>query len=75
MAVLAILIFLGSVVISVPLMLMLFDAPTKEYRELVALDEQRSVMAYQISYKAAHADWLTRRKFKRYLKRGGGNFL
>jgi len=75
MAFLAIFVTVAIVVAGIPLIVMLFDYNPHEYKQLVALDEQRSMIAYQISYKAAHAGWFTRWKFKRYLARGGGNFL
>lgn len=75
MAFLAIFVTVAIVVAGIPVIVAIFDYNPHEYNELVALEEQRSVTAYRISYKAAHAGWFTRWKFKRYLARGGGNFL
>lgn len=75
MAFLAIAVTVIGSIICIPLIVMLFDYDPKDYKQLVALEEQRSMLAYQISYKAAHAGWFTKWKFNRYKARGGGKFL
>ena len=49
--------------------------PSENLDHLKELEKQRSMLAYQIAYDMAHTDWLTKWRFSKHIKKGGGRFL
>jgi hypothetical protein len=75
MAVLAIIIYIVGIGLSLIAANAILNSSNKDFESLKAQERQRSVLAYQIAYDAAHTDWLTRWRFRRYLRKGGDHFL
>lgn len=72
MAILAVCVTVLVLIVLCPIIWVAAFYEPKKYKKLIDLENQRRQIAREIVDTASSADWLTKWRFKRYLKKGGG---
>lgn len=71
MAALAILAYVLIIAIGAPLIWIVAHHSPKKYKNLITLDRKRYVIECEMKYDYDHADFITRWRFRKHLKKGG----